>query len=82
MINDNNDLALLRRLQTLVAELKATSPELELLKCKLQHLIEWGRSERAIENWCKRKCFDAKVQAHRALELEIEVITEKLKINI
>ena len=82
MSNDNNDLVLLRRLQELVAELKAAAPELELLKCKLQHLIEWGRSERALENWCKGKRFDAKLQAQRARELEIQRIKEHLKIDL
>ena len=81
MSNDNNDLALLRRLQELVAELKAATPELELLKRKLQQLIEWGRSERALDNWCRSKHFDALAQAQRARELEIQRIKEMLEID-
>lgn len=81
MNNDNNDLALLRRLQELVAELRAAAPELELLKCTAQRLIDTSTSERAIENWSARHRFDAKLQAQRARELEIQRIKEHLQID-
>jgi hypothetical protein len=82
MTNDNNDLVLLRRLQELVAELKAAAPALDLLKCTAQRLIDTGTSERAIFHWSARHRFDAKLQAQRARELEIQRIKEHLKIDL